>query len=39
VEKEDLTEFIKEMGNRVVLMLGAGDIGVEVGKVTEQLSL
>jgi UDP-N-acetylmuramate--alanine ligase len=39
VEKQDLTEFIKEMGNRVVLMLGAGDIGVEVSKVKEHLSL
>ncbi|WP_194850999.1 UDP-N-acetylmuramate--L-alanine ligase [Nonlabens antarcticus] len=37
VEKIDLVEFIKEMGSRIVLMLGAGDIGVEVTKVKEQL--
>ncbi len=38
VEKEDLTDFIQEMGNRVVLMIGAGDIGVEVFKVQKALS-
>lgn len=38
VNKKDLTEFITEMGNRIVLMLGAGDIGVEVDRVKEKLS-
>ncbi len=37
VQKADLTEFIEEMGNRIVLMLGAGDIGVEVERVKEKL--
>ncbi|BAO54324.1 UDP-N-acetylmuramate--L-alanine ligase [Nonlabens marinus] len=38
VQKTDLAEFIEEMDNRIVLMLGAGDIGVEVERVKEKLS-
>ncbi|MGB3591602.1 MAG: UDP-N-acetylmuramate--L-alanine ligase [Nonlabens sp.] len=37
VEKEDVLEFVKELGTRVVLMIGAGDIGVEVFKLIEAL--
>jgi UDP-N-acetylmuramate--alanine ligase len=36
VEKEDLEEFIEEMNTRIVLMLGAGDIGVEIQKLTQK---
>jgi UDP-N-acetylmuramate--alanine ligase len=35
VEKADIEEFIQEMGVRIVLMLGAGDIGVEINKITQ----
>jgi len=38
VGKADLSEFIVEMGNRIVLMLGAGDIGVEVERVKQKLT-
>lgn len=38
LEKEDIAEFIKEMGNRVVLLLGAGDIGAEVERVCKELT-
>jgi len=37
LEKKDMVEFIKEMNNRVVLILGAGDIGAEVEQVCEKL--
>ncbi|AGC75924.1 UDP-N-acetylmuramate--L-alanine ligase [Nonlabens dokdonensis] len=36
VEKADIEEFIQEMGARIVLMLGAGDIGVEINKLTQK---
>ncbi len=36
VEKADLEEFINELGQRIVLMLGAGDIGVEIKKLTQK---
>jgi UDP-N-acetylmuramate--alanine ligase len=36
VEKKDLEEFIEEMNTRVVLMLGAGDIGVEINQLTKK---
>lgn len=34
VNKEDIQEFIEEMNARVVVMIGAGDIGIEIQKVT-----
>ncbi len=37
VEKEDIADFIREMGNRIVLILGAGDIGVEAIKLKREL--
>jgi len=37
LEKEDMVEFIKEMGNELVLILGAGDIGAEVERVCNEL--
>ncbi|MEN8816709.1 MAG: UDP-N-acetylmuramate--L-alanine ligase [Nonlabens sp.] len=36
VEKLDLEEFIEEMDTRIILMLGAGDIGVEIQKLTQK---
>jgi UDP-N-acetylmuramate--alanine ligase len=36
VEKEDIKEFIDEMGTRIVLLLGAGDIGVESLKLIQK---
>ncbi|WOI21822.1 UDP-N-acetylmuramate--L-alanine ligase [Nonlabens ulvanivorans] len=33
LEKEDIAEFIEEMNTRVVVMIGAGDIGVEIKKL------
>ncbi|PPK94444.1 UDP-N-acetylmuramate--L-alanine ligase [Nonlabens xylanidelens] len=38
VEKDDIEEFINDMGTRIVIMLGAGDIGVEINKLTEKWS-
>ncbi|KQC32821.1 UDP-N-acetylmuramate--alanine ligase [Nonlabens sp. YIK11] len=38
LEKEDIAEFVKEMGNRIVLLLGAGDIGAEVERVVKELA-
>ncbi|WP_298951748.1 UDP-N-acetylmuramate--L-alanine ligase [uncultured Nonlabens sp.] len=38
VDKDDIEEFINDMGTRIVIMLGAGDIGVEVNKLTEKWS-
>jgi UDP-N-acetylmuramate--alanine ligase len=38
VEKQDLEEFINEMDTRIVLMLGAGDIGVEIKRITKNWS-
>jgi UDP-N-acetylmuramate--alanine ligase len=35
IDKADLIEYIKNRGTRIVLMIGAGDIGVEIQKVTE----
>ncbi|AZQ45080.1 UDP-N-acetylmuramate--L-alanine ligase [Nonlabens ponticola] len=39
VGKEDIAEFIEEMNNRIVLILGAGDIGVEAEKLQEKLAV
>lgn len=39
LEKEDMAEFIKEMDNRIVLLLGAGDIGAEVDRVVKELAV
>lgn len=36
LDKEDIEEFIAEMGTRVVVMIGAGDIGVEIQKLTNK---
>lgn len=36
--KNNLTTLIKETNKKVVVMMGAGDIGVEILKVTENLS-
>jgi UDP-N-acetylmuramate--alanine ligase len=36
LKKEDVEDFIDEMGTRVVLMLGAGDIGIEIHRLTEK---
>jgi UDP-N-acetylmuramate--alanine ligase len=36
VEKEDIKDFIDEMGTRIVLLLGAGDIGVESLKLIQK---
>ncbi|EAS18765.1 UDP-N-acetylmuramate-alanine ligase [Flavobacteria bacterium BBFL7] len=33
LDKEDIAEFIDEMNTRVVVMIGAGDIGVEIKKL------
>ncbi|PQJ30934.1 UDP-N-acetylmuramate--L-alanine ligase [Nonlabens arenilitoris] len=33
LEKDDIAEFIEEMNTRVVVMIGAGDIGVEIKKL------
>ena len=38
LEKEDIAEFILEMNNRIVLILGAGDIGAEVEQVCQKLN-
>lgn len=38
IEKEDVYEFIKESQVRVVVMIGAGDIGVVIQDVTRKLS-
>ncbi|WP_124980281.1 UDP-N-acetylmuramate--L-alanine ligase [Nonlabens xiamenensis] len=38
VDKKDLQAFVEEMGNRLVVMLGAGDIGIEIEKLTKSLS-
>ncbi|MEP3968845.1 MAG: UDP-N-acetylmuramate--L-alanine ligase [Nonlabens sp.] len=38
VEKDDIEEFVNYMGTRIVIMLGAGDIGVEINKLTEKWS-
>lgn len=37
LEQEDIAEFIKEMKVRVVVMIGAGDIGVAVEHVMKKL--
>lgn len=36
LDKEDIEEFVVEMGTRVVVMIGAGDIGVEIQKLTDK---
>ena len=36
--KENLTRLVKEANKKVVVMMGAGDIGVEILKVTENLT-
>lgn len=38
VEKEDIEEFINDMGTRIVIMLGAGDIGIEINKLAQKWS-
>lgn len=37
LEKQDIIEFIEEMSTKVVVMIGAGDIGIEIQKVTVKL--
>ncbi|MGJ8684933.1 MAG: UDP-N-acetylmuramate--L-alanine ligase [Nonlabens sp.] len=34
LDKDDIAEFVEEMNTRVVVMIGAGDIGVEIQKLT-----
>ncbi|WP_438962558.1 UDP-N-acetylmuramate--L-alanine ligase [Nonlabens sp.] len=36
LDKEDLEEFIVEMNTRLVVMIGAGDIGIEIQKLTNK---
>lgn len=38
IEKEDVAEFIEEMDTRIVVMIGAGDIGVVIEKTIEKMT-
>lgn len=38
IKKEEIGAFIEEMQTRIVLMLGAGDIGVEIDELTKKWS-
>ncbi len=37
IEKDDVSNFIKDVGNRIVLLLGAGDIGTLIDNVCKDL--
>ncbi len=37
LDKSDITEFVEEMNTRIVVMIGAGDIGIEIQKLTSKL--
>lgn len=39
IDKEDVVEFIEELNTRIVVMIGAGDIGVVIQKTIEKLSI
>ncbi len=38
IEKQDVAEFIEEMDTRIVVMIGAGDIGVVIQKTVEKMT-
>jgi len=38
IEKEDVAEFITEMNTRIVVMIGAGDIGVVIQKTVQKMT-
>ncbi len=39
IEKENIVSEIKKSSAQVIITLGAGDIGVEVNNIKEQLSI